>query len=45
MSTKFVLFTNAHTKKPILVNPAHVRTATEADSHNRVRLARGWGTC
>jgi hypothetical protein len=43
MSTKFVLFTNAHTKKPILVNPAHVSTATEADSHTRVRLAMEGG--
>lgn len=38
MSTNFVMFTNAHTKKPILVNSDHIRTATEADSHNR----SGW---
>ena len=34
MSTKFVCFINAHTRKPILVNPDHVRTATEAESQN-----------
>jgi hypothetical protein len=38
MSSKFVMFTNAHTKKPILVNSDHIRTATEVDGHNRVRL-------
>jgi hypothetical protein len=38
MSTKFVMFTSAHTKKPVLVNRDHVRTATEVDGHNRVRL-------
>ena len=37
MSTKFVMFTSAHTKKPVLVNRDHVRTATEVDGHNRVR--------
>jgi hypothetical protein len=31
MSTKFVCFINPHTNKPILVNPAHVRTASEVD--------------
>ena len=41
MSTKFVCFINAHTRKPILVNPDHVRTATEADSHKTVRLVIG----
>jgi hypothetical protein len=41
VSTNFVMFTNAHTKKPILVNSDHIRTATEADSHNRVRLVMG----
>jgi hypothetical protein len=38
MSTKFVIFTSAHTKKPLLVNRDHVRTATEVDGRNRVRL-------
>jgi hypothetical protein len=28
-------------RKPILVNPDHVRTATEADSHKTVRLVIG----
>ena len=41
MSTKFVCFINAHTRKPILVNRDHVRTATEADSHKTVRLIIG----
>jgi hypothetical protein len=41
MSAKFVCFINAHTRKPILVNPHHVRTATEADSHKTVRLIIG----
>jgi hypothetical protein len=41
MSTKFVCFINAHTRKPILVNPDHVRTATEADGHKTVRLVIG----
>jgi hypothetical protein len=41
VSTNFVMFTNAHTKKPILVNFDQIRTATEADSHNRVRLVMG----
>ena len=41
MSAKFVCFINAHTRKPILVNPDHVRTATEADSHKTVRLVIG----
>ncbi len=41
MSTKFACFINAHTRKPILVNPDHVRTATEADSHKTVRLVIG----
>ena len=41
VSTNFVMFTNVHTKKPILVNSDHIRTATEADSHNRVRLVMG----
>jgi hypothetical protein len=31
MSTKFVCFINPHTNKPVLVNPAHVRTASEVD--------------
>ena len=31
MSTKFVCFINPHTNKPMLVNPAHVRTASEVD--------------
>jgi hypothetical protein len=31
MSTKFVCFINPHTNKPILVNPTHVRTASEVD--------------
>jgi len=41
MSTKFVCFINAHTRKPILVNPDRVGTATEADSHKTVRLIIG----
>jgi hypothetical protein len=32
MSTKFVLFTNPQGNKPVLVNPAHVRTASESGS-------------
>jgi hypothetical protein len=32
---------NSHTRKPALVNPDHVRTATEADSHKTVRLVIG----
>ena len=41
MSTKFVCFINAHTRKPIVVNPDHVPTATEVDSHKTVRLIIG----
>ena len=44
MSTKFVLFTNAHTNKPVLVNPAHVNTASEVDGHNMVRLVMDAGS-
>ena len=44
MSTKFVEFTNPHTNKPILVNPAQVRTAAEVDGQNRVRLVMDGGT-
>ena len=42
MSAKFVCFINAHTSKPILVNPDHVRTATEADSRKTVSAGHGW---
>jgi hypothetical protein len=38
VSAKFVIFTSAHTKKPVLVNRDHVRTATEVEGRNRVRL-------
>jgi len=31
MSTKFVCFINPHTNKPMLVNPAHILTASEVD--------------
>jgi hypothetical protein len=44
MSTKFVVFTNAHTKKPVLVNPAHVNAASEVDGHNMVRLVMDAGS-
>ena len=40
MSTKFVLFTNAATKEPILVNADHVRTAHQVTGHRRVKLLR-----
>ena len=40
MSTKFVCFINPHTNKPILVNPAHVRTASEVDPQKRSRWSR-----
>jgi hypothetical protein len=32
MSTKFVCFINAHARKPILVNPDHVRTVRQSGS-------------
>ncbi len=38
MSNTFVTFTNAHTKKPIVVNSNRVRTAEEVDGRKRVRL-------
>ena len=38
MSTKFVLFTNAATKEPILVNADHVRAAHQVTGHRRVKL-------
>jgi hypothetical protein len=41
MSTKFVCFINAHTRKPILVNPDHVRTVRQAV---RLRSRRSWMT-
>src|SRR5580704_7571958 len=41
MSTKFVCFINPHTNKPILVNPAHVRTASEVDPQ-KVALVIPW---
>ena len=38
MSTKFVLFRNAHHEpEPILINPAHVRTVAKA-----VRIRSHW---
>lgn len=37
MATKFVTFTDSHDKKPILVNPDHVRTASET-CDNKVTL-------
>ena len=45
MSTKFVCFINPHTNKPILVNPAHVRTASEVDPQKVALVtARGRST-
>ena len=32
MSAKFVAFINPRDKKPVLINPAHVRTASESGS-------------
>ena len=37
MSAKFVAFINPHDKKPMLINPAHVRTASESGP-NKVTL-------
>jgi hypothetical protein len=34
MSAKFGEFTNPHTNKPILLNPFHVRSASEVEGHN-----------
>ena len=42
MSTKFVLFTNPQGNKPVLVNPAHVRTASESGSA-QVTLVMDYG--
>jgi hypothetical protein len=42
MSTKFVCFINPHTNKPILVNPAHVRTASEVDPQKVALVMDGW---
>jgi hypothetical protein len=45
MSAKFVEFTNPHTNKPILVNPFHVRSASEeVEGHNMVRLVMDAGS-
>jgi hypothetical protein len=44
MSAKFVEFTNPHTHKPILVNPFHVRAASEVEGHNMVRLVMDAGS-
>ena len=38
MSAKFVQFTNATTKEPILVNSKHVRTAHQVTGHSKVKL-------
>jgi hypothetical protein len=35
------MFTDAHTRDSILVNPDHVRTAREVAGHRRVRLVMG----
>ena len=37
MSAKFVAFINPQDKKPMLINPAHVRTASEIGP-NKVTL-------
>jgi hypothetical protein len=41
MSTKFVEFTNPRTNKPVLVNPAHVRTAQPIAGKNWIELDMG----
>jgi hypothetical protein len=41
MSAKFVMFTNAATKEPILVNPDHVCSAQPVPGHHRVKLLVG----
>ena len=38
MSAKFVQFTKATTKEPILVNSKHVRTAHQVTDHRKVNL-------
>ena len=38
MSIKFVQFTNAATKEPILVNVDHVRIGHQVPGHDRVKL-------
>jgi hypothetical protein len=40
MSAKFVAFINPHDKKPMLINPAHVGTASESGP-NKVTLVMG----
>jgi hypothetical protein len=44
MSAKFVEFTNPHTNKPILVNLFHVRSASEVEGYNMVRLVMDAGS-
>ena len=34
----FVTFINPHTKKQVLINSDHVRSAAEIEGHNHVRL-------
>jgi hypothetical protein len=38
MSTKFVQFTNAGTKEPILINADRVRVAQQVPGHHTVKL-------
>jgi hypothetical protein len=38
VSAKFVKFTNASTKEPILINLDHVRFAHQVPGHHRVKL-------
>ena len=42
MDTKFVMFKRPHTKKPVLINIDHVRTAFESGS-GQVKLVMGSG--
>jgi hypothetical protein len=43
VSDKFVEFTNAATKQPILVNVDHIHTAEAVAGQKRVRLVMGGG--
>jgi hypothetical protein len=42
MSTKFVCFINPHDKKPMLINPAHVRTASESGPNKGTLVMDTW---
>jgi hypothetical protein len=42
MSSRFVMFTNAHDRKPVLVNPDHVRTAYESGQKKVTLVIDRW---